>query len=157
MQKVVKLFYNLLYIDIVLQNILTNPIISEISFLWRHTLVLYNYRKLKEPFLPDLKKCRFLLAAVLLYMYLYTERHKQVAVTSRLKMLLLMGKTLLNFWNPNCGISVLNDISNSKNHHKTELNIKITDQNTNRRDNYHSKYKRKHGWTNFCLCFLKTR
>ena len=23
------------------QNILTNPIISEISFLWRHTLVLY--------------------------------------------------------------------------------------------------------------------
>ena len=24
------------------QNILTNPIISEISFLWRHTLVLYR-------------------------------------------------------------------------------------------------------------------
>ena len=24
------------------QNILTNPIISEISFLWRHTLVLYQ-------------------------------------------------------------------------------------------------------------------
>ena len=24
------------------QNILTNPIISKISFLWRHTLVLYT-------------------------------------------------------------------------------------------------------------------
>ena len=38
--------------------------------------------------------------------------------------------------------------SNSWNRYQTEGNIKITAQNMKRRFKYHSKYKRRHEWTN---------
>ena len=39
--------------------------------------------------------------------------------------------------------------SNQGNCYRTEWNIKITAQKVRRKYKWHSKYKRKHGWTNF--------